>query len=301
VRPAEGPRVPLPTALSWLTAEPGGPEWLATLPALVGAIAADWDLHVEAPYPDGFASLAVRVRTSAGAPAVLKLQFPDRESRTEADALGAWNGVGAVRLLASDPARRALLLERCEPGTPLLGAPPSEQLDVLAGLLPRLWVDAPPAVGTLADEAAWWAGYLVPSWERSGRALPREILEDALSAMAELPRDQPETVLLNQDLHAGNVLSAAREPWLVIDPKPLAGERAFGLAPVLRDVGRRDPSAVIPALDGLSARLGLDRERCRRWALAQTVAWGFDGEAVDPVHAAVAEILHAARRMAFRA
>jgi hypothetical protein len=32
-------------------------------------------------------------------------------------------------------------------------------------------------------------------------------------------------VLLNQDLHFGNVLAAEREPWLVIDPKPLAGER----------------------------------------------------------------------------
>jgi hypothetical protein len=63
---------------------------------------------------------------------------------------------------------------------------------------------------------------------------------------------------------------------------------------VLRDVGRRDLAAVVPALDRLSADLGLDRERCRRWCLAQTVAWAFDGDTVDPVHAAVAGVLHAA-------
>ena len=169
------------------------------------------------------------------------------------------------------------------------------RLDVLEGLLPRLWVGAPAAVGTLTDEAGWWAERLEASWAARGRGLPRAILDESLSALVELPAEQDEAVLLNQDLHAGNVLAAAREPWLVIDPKPLAGERAFGLAPVLRDVGRHDPSGVVPALDRLSGALGLDRERCRRWALAQTVAWAFDGDAVDPVHAAVARVLHDAR------
>lgn len=41
-------------------------------------------------------------------------------------------------------------------------------------------------------------------------------------------------VLLHQDLHADNVLRAGREPWLVIDPKPLTGEREFGVAPIVR-------------------------------------------------------------------
>ena len=38
----------------------------------------------------------------------------------------------------------------------------------------------------------------------------------------------------HHDLHGDNVLRAAREPWLVIDPKPLAGERGFSLAPIVR-------------------------------------------------------------------
>ena len=41
-------------------------------------------------------------------------------------------------------------------------------------------------------------------------------------------------MLVNQDLHADNILSATREPWLVIDPKPLAGEREFGVAAIVR-------------------------------------------------------------------
>ncbi len=51
-----------------------------------------------------------------GTPAVLKLTNPHRESEQEADALERWDGDGAVRLLARDDERNALLLERCEPG-----------------------------------------------------------------------------------------------------------------------------------------------------------------------------------------
>ena len=41
-------------------------------------------------------------------------------------------------------------------------------------------------------------------------------------------------MLLHQDLHPDNVLAAEREPWLVIDPKPLVGEREFAVAPIIR-------------------------------------------------------------------
>jgi streptomycin 6-kinase len=79
-------------------------------------------------------------------------------------------------------------------------------------------------------------------------------------------------------LHGDNVLAAQREPWLAIDPKPLAGEREFGLAPVIRsrELGhsRRD---VLGRLARLSSELGLDRERARGWAIGQTLAWAFNG------------------------
>ncbi|MGN6743194.1 MAG: aminoglycoside phosphotransferase family protein [Amnibacterium sp.] len=280
----------VPASLAWLRNEPGGSEWLTRLPGLVDAAARSWHLTLEEPYPDAFASLALRARTAAGTPVVLKLQFPDRESRPEGEALAAWSGRGAVRLLDRDDERRALLLERCVPGTSLL-ASPAEALEVLSALLPRLWIPAPEGMPTLTAEASHWRDGLEAAWARTGRALPRPVLDVALLALMELPGTQDEPVLLNQDLHAGNVLRAEREPWLVIDPKPLAGERAFGLAPVLRDVARRDPAALLPALDRLTRVLRVDRERARRWTLAQTVAWAFDGQAVDPLHAAVASML----------
>jgi streptomycin 6-kinase len=283
-----------PSSLAWLRASPEGRRWLDSVPALLDRLAERWRLTVGEPYPYAFASVALRVRTADGTDAVLKLQFPDRESAHEATALRAWDGHGAVRLLAEDADRHALLLERCEPGSALLEAPAADRLDVLAALLPRLWVPAPSEVTALADEAAWWLGSLERSWATSGRTLDRELLDAALLALVELPATQGPPVLLDQDLHTQNVLRAGRQPWLVIDPKPLAGEREFGLAPVLRDVARWDRSALVPALDRLTDDLGLDRDRARRWALAQTVAWGLADDGMDPLHAEIADLLHRA-------
>ena len=47
-------------------------------------------------------------------PCVLKVSWTDEAASSEAMALAAWNGQGAVRLLASQPALGALLLERLD-------------------------------------------------------------------------------------------------------------------------------------------------------------------------------------------
>jgi streptomycin 6-kinase len=215
---------------------------------------------------------------------VLKVQTPHRESEHEAAALELWDGDGAVRLLAHDPEQHALLLERCVPGTPLADVGQDAALDVFVELLPRLWKPVGAPFRPLAEEAAWWLSHLETTWERAGKPFERRLLDAALEALRELPPTQGEQVLLHQDLHGENVLAAQREPWLAIDPKPLVGEREFGLAPIIRSFelghSRRD---VLHRLDRLSAELGVDRERARGWTIGQTVAWS-DGSTYHETH-----------------
>jgi len=94
-----------------------------------------------------------------------------------------------------------------------------------------------------------------------------------------MPGTQRESVLLHQDLHADNVLYAGDRGWLAIDPKPLLGEKAFGLAPIIRshELGH-SREAVIDRLQILTRALDLDMGRVRGWAIAQTVAWAFEGD-----------------------
>jgi streptomycin 6-kinase len=212
-----------------------------------------------------------------GTAAVLKIQVPHRECEHEADALEVLGGDGAVRLLARDDERHALLLERAAPGTSLTGR--DDALDVILGLVARHWKPAGEPVHPLADEAAWWASYAETEWEDLGRPCERRLLDAALEAMRELPATQGEQVLVNQDLHPGNVLAAQREPWLLIDPKPLVGEREFSAAPVVRapELGHSHRE-VLARFDRVTGELGLDRDRARGWTIAQSVAWGLAHE-----------------------
>lgn len=237
-------------------------------------------------------SLVLPVTREDGCEAVLKLQLPHRECAYEADALRSWRGDGAVRLLAYEPEQAALLIERCQPGDPLRGETPEVALDVLVGLLPRLWKPATDPFCSLAEEAASWAKSLPGRWERAGRPFERRLVDAAVAILADLAPSQGESVLLHQDLHGENVLRAEREPWLAIDPKPLAGERELGIAPIVRshELGH-GRAQVTRRLDRLTAELDLDRERARGWAFAQTLAWGFEGDQVLSRHLEVARWL----------
>lgn len=255
------------------------------LPGILRGCQQRWSLETGEPFAYAHASLAVPARTAGGTDAVLKICFPHRESEHEAAALERWNGAGAVRLIAHDEERWALLIERCRPGTHLQELGPERALDVLIALLPRLWVPAGEPFRSLAEEAGWWSSFLPARWERAGRPFERDLLENALDALHDLAPSQGEQVLLHQDLHADNVLRAEREPWLVIDPKPVVGEREFGIAPLVRayELGHSE-EAVRHRFDKLTSELGLDRARARGWALAQTLAWAWEGDAVLDRH-----------------
>lgn len=222
-------------------------------------LAERWGLELEEPFASEHALVV-----PAG-DAVLKLNAPGHfEADFEADALLHYAGDGAVRLLDRDDGLRALLLERARPGTPL-GEPEGEALEVFAALLPRL--RRPPAPGhpfrRAADEGARWAEE-VP--RRHAGRVPRSLLAEAVAVYRSA--GEGEQVVANQDLHGANVLAAEREPWLLVDPKPLVGEPELDAVGLLRNA--RDPARV---LDVLAREAGLDRERMRGWGIAHALAW----------------------------
>jgi streptomycin 6-kinase len=273
-----------------------GDAWLARLPALVAEVSERWGVEVGEPFADGGAvSWVAPALTADGEQAVVKLFLVGLENADEPDALRHYDGRGAVRMLAGEPG--ALLLERLSPGTPLWEVEDDDEAClVAAGLLRDLW--RPPAARhpfrSLADDAAGWAVTIEALWTRLGQPFERPLVDEARAAAAELGPSQGEQVVLHQDLHGGNVLRAARAPWLAIDPKPVVGEREFDLASLIRD--RRwaiDERTVRRRLDLLSSELGLDRERMRRWALLHALAWGVDETGAWPEMVACARWLAA--------
>lgn len=90
--------------------------------------------------------------------------------------------------------------------------------------------------------------------------------------MEELPRSSSDDVLLATDLHAGNVLRAQREPWLVIDPKPFVGDRVYDATQHLFNCTGRIHTAPDAAIRRFADLLEVDHERVRLWMFARAAA-----------------------------
>lgn len=142
-----------------------------------------------------------------------------------------YQGEGIVRLIASDLEIAALLLERLEPGVSRWHAQDDEaSTRIAAGLMKRLWRPVP-------DPANWrsldsWLQALTTPAVPAVTELPTRLLDKAQRLVQERLESTP-PVLLHADLHHDNILSAAREPYLAIDPKGIVGDAGYDVGPFL--------------------------------------------------------------------
>lgn len=268
-----------------------GPDWAAwvdALPRLTRDLVGQWQLRADGPATHGYCALVLPVRTADGAPGMLKIGFPDDESEHEHLALRRWGGHGAVRLLSADPYRRALLLERLE-DVDLNTVSDVEACRLVAGLYRQIHVPALPQLRTLASYLDRWTAELA-ALPRSA-PIPRRLVEQALSLGADLAADSAAGArVIHGDLHYGNVLAGRREPWLVIDPKPVNGDPHYEIAPMLwnrfdelagdiRDGVRRRFYTLVDAAE-------FDEDRARAWVVVRMVInamWAVqDGPGEDP-------------------
>lgn len=265
-----------------------GLAWLDRLPSLIEGACRDWGVEITGePYGGGVCGWVAPVRGTGG-DAVLKVTWPHPEAATEASALRWWDGAGTVRLLAEDRHTWTMLLERCEPGTPLrdAGLPNERGLAIGADLLNALWSkgaprrDGPPfdAMAQVCDE---WAHEAEKRRERHGGALRALGTDPGIVALGIellhlLPRSADRQVVVHGDFNPGNVLAARRAPFLAIDPKPMVGDPAYDPWSLVAQLDwpfrLPDAPSVVPArIRRLAERLDLPAERIAAWGVARDV------------------------------
>lgn len=255
------------------TRGPQWQSWVDGLPRLIRAQFDEWDLHADGPADHGYCSIVLPVRTDEGVPAVLKAAFPDDESEHEHLALRRWAGAGAVRLLRADPHRRTMLLERLHHRN-LNELWDIEACEIVAGIYARIHVPPLPQLRSLADFTSRSTADLARLPRNA--PVPRRLVEQAITLGRDLIADSGATgTVIHGDLHYENVLAGDREPWLVIDPKPMNGDPHYEVAPMLwnrwdelagyvRDGVRRRLSALVDAA-------GLDADRARAWIIVRVM------------------------------
>ncbi len=260
-----------------------GRVWLDRLPAILAACEERWAITIGSPFANlsfHYVAPAVRVDSTK---VVVKACSPTGEFLQESTALRLFAGHGMAQLLACDTGDEVMLLEGIQPGTVLTTMEDDEQaISIAASVMRQLWRPVP-AEHPFKSVFDWGKGFtrLRQHFGGGNGPFPKALLEEAETLYAELSASMASPVLLHGDLHQDNILAAARQPWLAIDPKGLIGEPAYETGSLLRNplpelLKLPQPGHVLARrIDQLAEELSLDRVRVRNWGLAQSVlaAW----------------------------
>lgn len=246
--------------------------------ATAESVAADWGLELGEPFALSRYSYVAPV----GAETVLKIAWDgDDESLHEAESLALWNGDGAVRLLRSDPSRRALLEERARPGDDLSGVPEEHAVAIAIDVARRLWRPA--------AEPFRWIGDVVPGWIDDGEAEGGEGSELVPLARELLGRlEIGRSTLIHGDFHHHNILRH-RDRYVAIDSKAMLGEPEYDVPSFLwnplsyrmTDLARTERR--IAAFVGA----GLDEFKIRAWTVIRASYLGAEPDEADLIRSLV--------------
>jgi streptomycin 6-kinase len=269
----------LPFEMEFIDRFPNLEAWMAELPTIVSGTLAEFQLVAGVPYSGGVSGSVMRVTRSDDTPAVLKLGFPHREGVWEAVGLEAFPpGLGPV-VLRQEPATWAMLLEAVEPAVPLRDcAIPEEDALVIAGALHRRMRAANPAPGIPTLRTAWMPDFEVAD-ERVHASTDvladlgvLDLVTNAVGSLRDLVDSTATSTLLHGDFNPGNILSGSAEShnanaWKLIDPKPMIGDPAYDLWPLVSQVGNPFDSAhhLGRNIDIAADAAGVDAARVRNW------------------------------------
>jgi streptomycin 6-kinase len=267
-----------------------GRRWIDELGPVVADLEAEWQIRVDGAMVGASGGYVASAVAADGTAVVLKVAIPegllgqgdfDRELLTVR--LGA--GHGYARVLQSDSARRAVLLERL--GRPLsaLGLSVESQIDVIVATLRRGWRRFPGAMSlrTGAEQAEYLSDFIGARWEEQGRPCSRRTIRRAqqLAVARRSAFDRETSVMIHGDGHPANVLEDPSEPgrFKLIDPDGMLSEPAHDLAIPLRDwtdeLLALDPLEVgLAWCARLGALTGVNAQAIWEWAFVERISTG---------------------------
>ncbi len=213
-----------------------GREWLAALPEIIEEIARDWSLKAGKTFANLSYHYVAECTCADGSEAVLKLGCPEEDTEfiNEVRMLRLFDGKGAVRLLRASESRCAMLLEKLTPGDHLgnLCLKNDEMaVRIAVACLKDIVRPAPPDGGGFYLLENWMNGF----HKAENTEFPARVIKKARGLFDELAGGSKQKFLLHGDFHHENILSAGREPFLVIDPKGLIGDIGYDIGVFLNN------------------------------------------------------------------
>ena len=263
-----------------------GVQWLDDLEHIVADLRRLWSIEVGSPFPAGEFNFVAPATHSDGELMVVKISppFDPIEIFDEAAFLRHRNGRGAVKLIAEEHSRFAILLEHALPGKNLAEMFENNEPEAVQPAIEVLRSIVSPVPANQADITnldAWFRG--MNRFEAT--KFPSDYAAKALKIYGELSVQPNRIFYLHGDFHPGNIVSATRAPFLAIDPKGIIGHIGYDLAVFLNNFHwwQETRSDIRPRLDRAVRQFAdafeLDPMEIRQWGFAQMVLgawWAFD-------------------------
>lgn len=261
----------------------GGRFWLESLPHILKNISEEWHISIGDHYPNLSYHYVAPCVSANGDEVVIKLAFhgdPNPTIFNEVRMLELNGGDGMLKLLRFDPEKRAMLLEKLTPGKDLRAIFEGNEIavvEIAADLMWRIWRE-PPAGYSFPRVEDWFNNMFRKAAKTN---FPSGLLVKTSRLFEELNSNAGRPMLLHGDLHHWNILSASREPYLVIDPKGIIGNYRYEMSTFLinhsnwlrgKDGYKEKLDAAIRAF---SVAFDIDETLIRKWTFAQSVlsAW----------------------------
>ncbi len=258
-----------------------GEKWLTELPQTLALIGVKWNLTIDDFFPNLSFNFVAKCSDRRGENYVLKVGVPDEDAPllSEKRALEAFDGKGAVRVLRYDENLCAILLERAVEGKTLsevCGEDYAKAVEIAVEVMLKLPRNLPDKTH-FTNLETWFEGL-----DRAVQAdFAPEKIAKAQGFFAELTEPFERKILLHGDVHFDNILSARREPFLLIDPKGVVGEIGYEIAVFLNDLAgwtahlANREQILESAVEKFSKAFGVPPNELRKWAFAFAVlsAW----------------------------
>ena len=263
-----------------------GEQWFDDLPRIIQDLEREWDISVGVPFPGIEYNLVAEAKARDGNPVVIKIAPPFEivEIHGEAKYLRLRYGKGAIRLLAEDRGRKSILLERAMPGKALhehFADRPIDSIDPAINVLRRSLQSPPDDMNDVPTLDEWFGRF---ENRYRGTGFPENFAVRAIEIYRRLSANDAEKFYIHGDFHPGNVVTATREEFLIIDPKGIVGHIGYDIAVFLINLERWQRKNVDKltllheSVRRFGEAFGLSQRDVKEWVFATIVIgdwWNF--------------------------
>lgn len=257
-----------------------GERWFEELPGIIRDLEQRWSVSSGPPFPGIEFNYVAPAQRGDGGHVVIKMAPPFEriEIHNEARYLRELDGSGAARLLAEAHELSAIMIERVLPGEPMFQVFKDDPISCVEPAIKLLKGNLRQPPSNLKDVE------LLDNWFLRFRRykdtdFPARHAEKALKIYDRLSPDR--TCYLHGDFHPGNILSAERDPFLVIDPKGIVGHPGYDVAVFLNNLhwwqkNKNGTEELLnEAVERFARALNLSEREIREWSYACMVisAW----------------------------